>query len=47
MGTMGQNTTITAGRGVSAVATGTPVAPVPGTSQLKTSPRPVRLVNSN
>ena len=29
---------------MSAVATGTPVAPVPGTSQLKTPPRPVRLV---
>ena len=29
---------------MSAVATGTPVAPVSGTSQLKTPPRPVRLV---
>ena len=44
IGTMGQNAAITAGHGVSAVATGTPVAPVPGTSQLKTPPRPVRLV---
>ena len=35
MGTTGQNTTITVGCGVSAVATGTPVALVPGTSQLK------------
>ena len=44
MGTTGQNITITVGRGVSAVVTGTPVALVPGTSQLKTSPWPVRLV---
>ena len=44
MGTTGQHTTITAGHGVSAVATGTPVAPVPGTSQLKNPPRLVRLV---
>ena len=29
---------------MSAVVTGTPVAPVPGTSQLRTPPRPVRLV---
>ena len=35
---------ITAGCGMSTVATGTPVALVPGTSQLKTPPRPVRLV---
>ena len=44
MGTTGQNTAVTRGRGVSAVATGTPVPPVPGTSQLKTSPGLVRLV---
>ena len=44
MGTTGQNTAITTGCGVSAVARGTAVAPVPGTSQLKTPPRPVRLV---
>ena len=44
MGTTGQNAAITAGCGVSAVATGTPVPPVPGTSQLKTPPRLVRLV---
>ena len=44
IGTAGQNATITTGRGVSAVATGTPVALVPGTSQLKTPPRLVRLV---
>ena len=44
MGTTGQSAAITTGRGVSAVVTGTPVAPVPGTSQLKTPPRMVRLV---
>ena len=44
IGTTGQNTAITTGDGVSAVATGTTVVPVPGTSQLKTPPRPVRLV---
>ena len=44
MGTTSQNTTITAGCGVSAVATGTPVPLVPSTSQLKTPPRLVRLV---
>ena len=36
IGTTGQNTAITAGHGVSAVVPGTPVAPVPGTPQLKT-----------
>ena len=35
LGTTGQNAAITTGHGVSAVATGTPVQPVPGTSQLK------------
>ena len=44
MGTTGQNTAITAGCGVSSVATGTPAALVPGTSQLKIPPRLVRLV---
>ena len=44
MGTTGQGAAMTVGCGVSAVATGTPVAPVPGTSQLKTPPRPIRLV---
>ena len=42
IGTTSQNTAITTG--LSTVATGTPVAPVPGTSQLKTPPRLVRLV---
>ena len=44
MGTTGQNTAITTGCAVGAVATGTPVPPVLGTSQLKTPPRLVRLV---
>ena len=44
IGTTSQNTAITTGHGVSAVATGTPAAPVPSTSQLRTPPRPVRLV---
>ena len=44
IGTTSQNTAITVGCGVSAVATGTPVQPVPGTTQLKTPPRLVRLV---
>ena len=44
IGITSQNTAISTGHGVSAVVTGTPVAPVPGTSQLKTLPRPVRLV---
>ena len=44
IGTTSQNTAITTGHGVSAVATGTPVQLVPGTSQLKTPPRLVRLV---
>ena len=44
IGTTGQNAAITAGCGVSAVATGTPVLLVLGTSQLKTPPRLVRLV---
>ena len=36
IGTTSQNTAITTGCGVSAVAAGTPAAPVPGTSQLRT-----------
>ena len=44
IGTTSQNTAITTGRGVSAIAAGKPAAPVPGTSQLRTPPRPVRLV---
>ena len=44
MGTTGQNTAIAAGHAVGAVATGTPVPLVLGTYQLKTPPRPVRLV---
>ena len=44
MGTTGQNAAITAGWGVSAVATGTPGSLVPGTPQLRIPPRPVRLV---
>ena len=35
---------IIAGHGVSIVATGTPGLPIPGTPQLKTPPRVVRLV---
>ena len=46
MGTTAQNTTINAGHGVSAVATGTPVPSVPGTSQLKTPPRSGKISNS-
>ena len=44
IGTTSQNTAITTGCGVSAVVTGTPAAPVPSMSQLRTPPRPVRLV---
>ena len=44
MGTTGQSATIAAGRGVSTVATGMPGPPIPGTPQLKTPPRLVRLV---
>ena len=44
IGTTSQNTAITTRHRVSAVATGTPVALVPGTSQLKTPPMLVRLV---
>ena len=44
IGTTSQNTAITTGHAMSVVVTGTPVAPVPSTSQLRTPPRPVRLV---
>ena len=44
IGTTSQNTAITTGHAMSAVVTGTLVAPVPNTSQLRTPPRPVRLV---
>ena len=44
VGVTGQNAAIVAGHGVSTVAMGTPGPPIPGTPQLKTSPRPVRLV---
>ena len=44
IGTTSQNTAITTGHAMNAVATGTPVAPVPSMSQLRTPPRPVRLV---
>ena len=44
MGVTGQSTAAAAGCGVSAVATGTPGPPIPGTPQLKTPPRLVRLV---
>ena len=44
IGTTSQNTAITTGCAMSAVVTGTPVALVPSTSQLRTPSRPVRLV---
>ena len=44
IGTTSQNTTITTGCGVSAIAAGTPAALASSTSQLRTPPRPVRLV---
>ena len=44
IGTTSQNTAITTGCAVSAIAAGTPVAPVPSMSQLRTPPRLVRLV---
>ena len=43
-GVTGQSTAIAAGCGVSAVATGMPGPPIPGTPQLRTPSRPVRLV---
>ena len=44
VGVTGQSTAAVAGHGVSAIATGTPGSPIPGTPQLKTPPRPVILV---
>ena len=44
MGVTGQSAAIVAGHGVSTVAMGMPGPSIPGTSQLKTPPRPVRLV---
>ena len=43
-GVTGQSAAVTTECGVSTVATGTPGLPIPGTPQLKTPPRPVRLV---
>ena len=43
-GVTGQSAAITAGCGVSTVIMGMPGPPIPGTPQLKTPPRPVRLV---
>ena len=44
MGVTGQSTAAAAVHGVSAVTTGIPGLPIPDTPQLKTPPRPVRLV---
>ena len=41
IGTTSQNTAITTGCAMSTIVTGTPVAPVSNTSQLRTPPRPV------
>ena len=43
-GVTGQGAAIATGHGVSTVTTGMPGPPIPGTPQLKTPPRPVRLV---
>ena len=43
-GVTGQSTAMAAGYGVSTVTTGMPGLPIPGTPQLKTPPRLVRLV---
>ena len=43
-GVTGQGAAVTTGHGVSTIAMGTPGPPIPGTPQLKTPPRPVRLV---
>ena len=43
-GVTGQSTAAAVGCGVSAVATGMPGPPIPGTPQLRTPSRPVRLV---
>ena len=44
MGVTGQSAAIATGHGVSTVATGMHGPPIPGTPQLKTPPRPIRLV---
>ena len=44
IGTTSQNTAITTGCAVSAIAAGTPAALAPGMSQLRTPPKPVRSV---
>ena len=43
-GITGQTSVMTTGHGVSAIAMGTPGPPILGTLQLRTPPRPVRLV---
>ena len=43
-GVTGQSAAVTTGHGVSTVAMGMPGPPIPGTPQLKTPPRLVRLV---
>ena len=45
-GVTGQTSVATAGCGVSAVATGTPGPLIPGASQMRTPPTPVRLVTT-
>ena len=45
-GVTGQTSVTTAGCGASAVAMGTPGPMIPGTSQMRTPPRPVRLVTT-
>ena len=45
-GVTGQTSVTTAGHGVSAVAMGTPGPLIPGTSQMRTPPRPVRLITT-
>ena len=45
-GAAGQTSVTTAGCGVSVVAMGTPGPLVPGTSQMRTLPRPARLVTT-
>ena len=44
VGVTGQSTAAAAGHGVGTVTTGMPGPPIPGTPQLKTPPRLVRLV---
>ena len=44
VGVTGQGTAAATGCGISAITTGTPGPPIPGTPQLKTPPRLVRLV---